>query len=151
MNLSQFPNFKRFSGKNILAVDYGTKVTGTATFCPGRDPFPLLCTSIVYQSDQQIIDELISLIGNEGIDVLVLGLPLFTDGKESEMTQRVRTFGEELKNSLSGVDFHFQDETLTSFEAEDRMKNSPEFNFKVDMKKIDMVAASIILEDFIKS
>lgn len=151
MDLSQYPNFKRFSGKNILAVDYGTKVTGTATFCPGRDPFPLLCTSIVYKSDQQVITELSQIVDDEGIDVLVLGLPLFTDGKESEMTQRVRKFGEELQTAISSIEFYLQDETLTSYEAEDRMKNSPEFNFKVDMKKIDMVAASIILEDFIKS
>lgn len=151
MNLSQYPNFKRFSGKNILAVDYGTKVTGTATFCPDRDPFPLLCTSIVYKSDQQVITELFQIVDDEGIDVLVLGLPLFTDGKESEMTQRVRKFGEELQAAISSIEFYLQDETLTSYEAEDRMKNSPEFNFKVDMKKIDMVAACIILEDFIKS
>ena len=151
MDLSQYPNFKRFSGKNILAVDYGTKITGTATFCPGRDPFPLLCTSIVYKSDQQVITELSQIADDEGIDVLVLGLPLFTDGKESEMTQRVRKFGEELQTAISSIEFYLQDETLTSYEAEDRMKNSPEFNFKVDMKKIDMVAASIILEDFIKS
>jgi putative Holliday junction resolvase len=151
MNLSQYPNFKRFSGKNILAVDYGIKVTGTATFCPGRDPFPLLFTSIVYKSDQQVITELSQIVVDEGIDVLVLGLPLFTDGKESEMTQRVRKFGEELQAAISSIEFYLQDETLTSYEAEDRMKNSPEFNFKVDMKKIDMVAASIILEDFIKS
>jgi putative Holliday junction resolvase len=151
MDLSQYPNFIRFSGKNILAVDYGTKVTGTATFCPGRDPFPLLCASIIYRSDQQVITELSQLIDNEGIDILVLGLPLFTDGKESEMTQRVRKFGEEIQAKIYFVEFYLQDETLTSYEAEDRMKNSPEFNFKVDMKKIDMVAASIILEDFIKS
>jgi len=149
--LSQYPNFNRFSGKNILAVDYGTKVTGTATFCPGRDPFPLLCTSIIYKTDQQLIQDLSKLIDDEGIDVLVLGLPLFTDGKESEMTKKVRQFHDKLKASLPNLDHHLQDETLTSYEAEDRMKNSPEFNFKVDMKKIDMVAASIILEDFIKS
>lgn len=151
MDLSQYPNFNRFSGKNILAVDYGTKVTGTATFCPGRDPFPLLCTSIIYKTDQQLIQELSKLAEDEGIDVLVLGLPLFTDGKESEMTKKVRQFQQELMASLPDLDHHLQDETLTSYEAEDRMKNSPEFNFKVDMKKIDMVAASIILEDFIKS
>ena len=151
MNLSQYPNFNRFSGKNILAVDYGTKVTGTATFCPGRDPFPLLCTSIIYQSDQQLIRELEKLVDDEGVDVLVLGLPLFTDGEESEMTKKVRQFHTKLMNSLPDLDHHLQDETLTSYEAEDRMRKSPEFNFKVDMKKVDMVAASIILEDFIKS
>jgi putative Holliday junction resolvase len=30
------------------------------------------------------------------------------------------------------------------------MKNSPRYNFKVDLKQIDAVAASVILEDFIR-
>ncbi|MCO4793554.1 MAG: Holliday junction resolvase RuvX [Bacteriovoracaceae bacterium] len=151
MDLSQYPNFKRFSGRNILAVDFGTKVTGTATFCPGRDPFPLLCKNIIYQSDEDLIKEISELVTEEGIDVLILGLPLFTDGTESKMTQRVKEFAKLLSAKVAPTEFHLQDETLSSFEAEDRMKNSPEYNFKVNMKKIDMLAASIILEDFIKS
>ena len=43
-----------------------------------------------------------------------------------------------------------QDETLTTYEAKDRMKNSAKFNFKVDPKQIDELSAVIILEDFIK-
>ena len=39
---------------------------------------------------------------------------------------------------------------MSSFEAENRMKNSPQYNFKIDLKHIDAVAASIILEDFMK-
>ena len=33
----------------------------------------------------------------------------------------------------------------------ERMKSDPKFNFKVDMTQIDAVAASIILEDFLKT
>ena len=52
---------------------------------------------------------------------------------------------------INDINFHFQDETLSSFEAEQRMINSPRFNFKIDKKQIDSLAASIILEDWIKS
>lgn len=151
MSLRQFPNFNKFSGKNILAIDYGTRVTGTATFCPGKDPFPLLCRNLTYQSDEQLARDLKVIIEQESVDLLVLGLPLYTDGSESDMTQRVLKFGTLLKSTFPLIEHYLQDETLTSYEAEDRMKNSPQFNFKIDRTKIDMVAASIILEDFIKS
>ena len=43
-----------------------------------------------------------------------------------------------------------QDETLTSQEAKDRMQNSPEYNFQIDVNRIDALSAQIILEDFLK-
>ena len=54
-------------------------------------------------------------------------------------------------SSLYGVSLYFQDETLTTKEAEERMKKSPRFNFKVDPTQIDSLSASIILEDFLRA
>lgn len=141
-------NSEKFEGKHLLSIDYGTKVIGLASFNMGRDPYPLCFGRIIYRNDEESIKEIISHVNENAFDILILGLPLYTDGTESEMTKRVRAFGELLK-SQSGLPLYLQDETLSSFEAEDRMKNSPAYNFKVDMKKIDEVAASIILEDFL--
>lgn len=121
---------------------------GLASFHMGRDPYPLCFGRIIYESDEESIKEIQAHIEENAFDILILGLPLYTDGTESEMTKRVRGFGELLKQETS-LRVYLQDETLSSFEAEDRMKNSPAYNFKVDMKKIDEVAASIILEDFL--
>lgn len=150
MEFSNYKNYKTFLGKTILAIDYGTKVTGLGIYTPGRDPYPLPYNRIVYKSDQQIIDDLKVFIDDECAEVLVLGIPLHLDGNRSEMTEKVEAFGEQLKKTYSDLEVHYQDETLTTYEAEERMKNSPRYNFKVDVKKIDELAASIILEDFIK-
>ncbi len=136
--------------KHILAIDYGKRVTGLATYKTNNDPYPLPYGRIIYESDQQLVQEILTIIDNEVIDIIVIGLPLYTDGNESEMTQVVYTFKALLSQNCS-LPIFLQDETLTTFEAQERMKNSPRYNFKIDPKQIDALAASIILEDFLKN
>jgi len=133
-----------------LAIDYGTKFTGIAQFKPGSDPFPICGERIAYKNDQQLIDDIYQLVEDEFINLVVIGLPYLLDGKATSMTEKIKDFSKILRDKLGKVPVYCQDETLSSFEAEERMKNSAAYNFKVDMKKIDSVAATIILEDFIK-
>jgi putative Holliday junction resolvase len=149
IDFENYPNFNKFKGINILAIDYGTKITGLAQFCPGREPYPQPRGRIVYKSDEQILEDLKEYIEEDFIEVIVLGLPLYLDGKESDMTETVRAFGEKLKVVFSDQEIFLQDETLSSEAAKERMLSSPRYNFKIDLKKIDEVAATIILEDFI--
>ena len=136
--------------KNILAIDYGTKVTGLAAFCPGRDPFPYPIGKINYRDDQSLIKEIEIYVNDQSSDIIVLGLPLRTDGSESEMTKKVQHFGKQLQQHFSAFTLFYQDEYLSSFEAQERMKRSPRYHFKVNPEEIDALAATIILEDFIK-
>ena len=141
----------QFKGKAIMAIDYGSKVVGTAKFCPGIDPFPLMLNKIVVKDESQVFKELELLINDESIEVIIVGVPYFTDGKESEQTKKNKAFAEKIRNKFSNIEVYEQDETLTTKEAEERMKNSAEFNFKVDPTKIDCLSAVIILEDFLKA
>lgn len=149
-DFSFYPRYKQFIGKKILAIDYGTRVIGTAIFTPGVDPFPIGCEKIIYKDDEHALKSFENIIDNECIDVIVIGIPYFLDGKESENTKKLKAFGERVKNKFSSLLYFEQDETLTTKTAEDRMKNSPEFNFKVDPTKIDVLSAIIILEDFLR-
>jgi len=145
------PNFKKYLGKNILCIDYGTKITGLAQFCPGREPFPYPAGSIKYVSDQSLAAEIVNFVQNEAIEILVLGIPYLLDGQKSDMTMRVELFAKTLQNNLNNsTTIYLQDETLSSFEAKKRMQNSPQYNFKSDAKHIDEVAATIILESFLQ-
>ncbi|ATH06961.1 Holliday junction resolvase RuvX [Halobacteriovorax marinus] len=146
-----YENFNKFKGLNILSIDYGLKVTGLACYCPGREPFPQARGRIIYQSDEQLIDELSLIIEEDFFEVIVLGIPFYLDGNESEMTKKVRQFKTLLEEKFSDLQIYEQDETLSSNAAQERMKNSPQFNFKVDPKRIDEVAATIILEDFMRN
>ena len=136
--------------KTVLAIDYGTTVTGLALFNPKRDPWPLPYGKIVYKNDSQLIEEVGKKIEEESVGILVLGIPLCKDGGKSPMTKKVEQFGEALKAALSEtVEFYCQNEHLTTFEAQDRMRSSPRYNFTVDPKEIDALSACIILEEFL--
>lgn len=148
---SFYPRYQKFIAKRILAIDFGSRVIGTAMYCPGLDPFPYPFEKIIHQSKENSIKILKALMENEGIDLIVFGVPYFLDGKESDNTRRIKEFGKLLKEACPDQEFYEQDETLTTKAAEDRMKSSPQYNFKVDVTKIDCVSATIILEDFIKS
>lgn len=146
-----YKNFNKFKGLNILAIDYGTKVTGLACYCPGREPFPQTRGRVIYKDDEQLIEELNVVIEEDFFEVIVLGIPYYLDGNESEMTKRVLLFKDKLIARFSDLQIFEQDETLSSSAAQERMMNSPQFNFKVDPKRIDEVAATIILEDFMRN
>lgn len=151
LDFASYERFKALVNKKIMAIDFGTKVVGTAFFCPGRDPFPYIGEKILFKSQSETIAALKKIIEEESVEVLVLGVPYFIDGKESETTKLVKNFGKLLKEACPEQDFFEQDETLTTKAAEERMMNSAQFNFKIDVTMIDCVAATIILEDFIRS
>ncbi len=151
MNNENTTNIDKFSGMLVLGVDYGTVITGLAYFCPGREPFPTPFGRIEYKDDQSLIKELGQIVDDEAIEVMIVGLPKYMDGNDSEMTLQVKAFVEELKKAFPNIHIEFQDETLSSVAAKERMESSPQYNFRYDPKKIDEVAATIILEDFFKN
>lgn len=136
--------------KRILAVDYGRKVTGLASFHVAHDPFPTAYDRVIYSSDEQLTEEIARIVDQELIDILVIGVPYFTDGGESRLTKEIKAFASQLEQKLS-IQVFQEDETLTTFEAEQRMKNDPRYNFQIDLKKIDELCAVIILEQFYKN
>lgn len=135
--------------KTILAMDFGEKFIGLATYCVNRDPYPTPYGRIENKGWDFVKKELQKILDDEFIDLLVIGVPLLLDGKATSSTQRAKDFIQLVRNQFN-LPLHEQDETLSTFEAESRMKSSPQYNFQVDYSKIDAVAASVILEDFIR-
>ena len=136
--------------KIVLSIDYGTSVTGLALFRPGTDPWPLPYGKIVYRDDSHLLQTLEQKIEEESVEIAVLGIPFCKDGGKSPMTKKVEQFGEKLKEALGRkATVCYQNEHLTTFEARERMKSSPLYNFKVDPKQIDALSACIILEEFL--
>lgn len=135
--------------KTVLAMDFGEKFIGVATFCVNRDPFPTPYGRIQNTGKDAVIKELRRIVDDECVDLIVIGLPHLTDGKKTSTTQKAQDFVHFIREHFS-LPIEEQDETLSTFEAESRMKSSPRYNFQVDLKQIDAVAASVILEDFIR-
>lgn len=130
-----------------MGIDYGSKVVGTALYQLDRDPFALPYSRLVVKSEQQVMSELKQIVGDELIDLVILGVPYMVDGTETDLSRKIKFFGQQLGETLK-LPVYEQDETLSTFEAQERMKNSPRYNFKVDPKQIDSLCAAIILEDF---
>ncbi len=133
----------------ILAMDFGEKFIGVATYCVNRDPYPTPYGRIANLGPEAVVKELKRILDDECVDRIVIGLPHLTDGKKTSTTEKAQTFINFIREHFT-LPVDEQDETLSTFEAESRMKSSPRYNFQVDLKQIDAVAASVILEDFIR-
>ena len=149
--MSEFtlPNNHLLHLKTILAMDFGEKFIGVATYCVNRDPYPTPFGRIQNIGPEFVIKELKNIVDDEFIDIIVIGLPHLLDGKQTSTTAKAQNFVNFIREHFT-LPIEEQDETLSTFEAESRMKNSPQYNFKIDLKQIDAVAASVILEDFIR-
>lgn len=87
------------------------------------------------------------------VERFVVGLPLNMDGTESAMTREVRSFAERLARE-TGVEVVYQDERLTSFEAEERLRQrGMSLKKMLESKRrgaVDELAAILILEDYLR-
>ncbi len=77
----------------------------------------------------------------------VLGLPRSNEGNETQQSLYARNFAKELLKEVKGAKIQFQDESLTSVVAEERLK---ERKGKYEKGEIDAEAATIILQDFLE-
>lgn len=82
--------------------------------------------------------------------IIVAGLPLRTDGKDSESALRISGIVEALRNEYPGREFVFQDERFTTVIAQRTMIEADTSRRK-RKKNVDKVAAVIILEDWLES
>ncbi|MBQ2660777.1 endolytic transglycosylase MltG [Candidatus Saccharibacteria bacterium] len=77
----------------------------------------------------------------------VLGLPRSNEGKETAQSLFVRNFAKTLTEKLPGAKVRFQDESLTSVMAEERLRARKK---NYEKGEIDAEAAAIILQDFLE-
>jgi putative Holliday junction resolvase len=84
-----------------------------------------------------------------GVAAIVIGLPRHLDGRPSTMTPRIERFGAKLRARID-LPVAFQDERLTSREAESRLA-AGEKNWRARKVRLDAAAAAIVLQDFLES
>lgn len=129
-----------------LAIDHGQKRTGLA-ICDRNET---ICSPLtVISAQQNVLKKLVEVIADEGVEAIVLGLPLNMDGSEGPQAKIVRAFAEELKVRID-IPIHFQDERLSSFAAEEKLAPA-ELTRKKQKKHLDAVAAAQILETFLEN
>ena len=80
-------------------------------------------------------------------NILVMGMPRSNNGNQTAQSEFVKQFARQVAATIPGLKIYFQDESLTSVEAERRLK-SRKNNYQKG--EIDAESASIILQDFIE-
>lgn len=130
------------ASKNLLALDVGEKRIGVALADTGIRIAVPYDTIEVDGSELRTIAE---LIVSEAIHTVVVGYPRNQAGLATAQTIYVEKFAEQLTGFEAQI--KFQDESLTSVMAEERLKMHKRPYSKGD---IDAQAAAIILQDYIE-
>lgn len=94
-----------------------------------------------------LFQKIVQLIHKEDVVALVIGLPISLNGHEGPQAQRIRTFIEAVSAYVT-VPIETCDERYTTAEAQ-RMMIEAGLRPEQRKAKIDEVAASIILQDYL--
>lgn len=130
-----------------LAVDYGDKRTGLAV-CDAAETLATPYAVIETQNAAHLIEQIAQIAAKEGIEAIVLGLPLNMDGTEGSRAKRTRAFGRSLSERLD-LPLEYHDERMSSYIADSFF--APGLMTRDEKKKrMDAVAAGVILQSFLE-
>lgn len=122
----------------ILGIDYGRKKIGIALATELlAEPYKV----IRYERIDEALRKIKGIVKNEGIDHIVVGI------SEGEMAKETKKFARKLEEVLQKKVF-FQDETLSSFEA-NRLASQLKLSRKKKRDFEDAFAAAIILQNYL--
>jgi putative Holliday junction resolvase len=131
----------------ILALDLGTKRIGVAVSDELQMTTRAVCV-VERKSWKKVLKQVAAFLAEFDAAALVIGLPLNTDGSESQMSSEARRLARNFSLSLP-VPVFLQDERVTTYEARGRLWKQG-VGDKQMRKILDGEAAAIILEDFIE-
>lgn len=129
------------TAKNLIALDVGEKRIGVASATTAIAIAIPLTTLPVDGTEIKAIAEIVL---NERVSKIIVGYPRNQSGEPTAQTAYVEAFAKNLKD-IAPVEF--QDESLTSVAAEQRLKSYRKPFTKED---IDAQAAVIILQDYLE-
>ncbi|MDO8600631.1 MAG: Holliday junction resolvase RuvX [bacterium] len=121
-----------------LGIDYGKKRIGLALSDEeGKIAFPRTqLTTYNAQLTTKIIGDIIK---KEGVEKIVVGVPVTFGGKESAQTVEARAFGEKLQKAVQ-LPVEYENELLTTKMA---LKGG------VAKNKVDAASAAILLQSYL--
>lgn len=128
----------------LLGLDVGTKRIGVAK--ADSDTKIAVPDGYITVNGQEFA-EIARLARMYSTTTFVIGLPRNNNGQETKQSEYCRNFARQLAMSIPNARIYFEDESLTSVEAEKRLK---ERKTKYEKGEIDAEAASIILQDFLE-
>lgn len=130
-----------------MSVDYGDVRIGIAV----TDPLKIISSAYKTIRNEGIVTVLALLkeiTVKEDIERIILGHPVGLDGNKTKKTIQVEEFAEKLKEL--GIEVVLLDESFTTKRAHDILHSMGKKTGN-NKDKIDMIAAQVILEDYLRT
>lgn len=127
----------------VMALDIGTKRIGIAL----SDYLQMIATpqtTIPRQPELEAITTIIKLAQENRVEKIVVGVPINMDGTQGFQAEDCINFSKK----IDGFDIIYEDERLTSEEAEQRLR-SRKVDFRKNKGLVDMESACVILEQYL--
>ena len=134
----------------VIGLDLGTKTLGIAKsdvlgFVHGVETFRFPPKQYIV-ARQHVLD----VVKQVGTKEIALGYPLHLSGNQSEMSETVLRFKEDLLKMDPELDIHLVDERLTSVTANQNISDRG-MNHQQRKDNVDKIAACIILDTYIRT
>lgn len=155
MPVSAGMSFLCHMGK-MMGLDYGSRTVGVAL----SDELGLIASpyeTVTREKEGKLrptLRRILEICRDEGVDRIILGLPLNMDGSRGERAEKTEAFRELLRSRLlsEGMepDIILWDERLSTVGAMEILEES---GVPASERKtyVDKIAASLILEDYMKN
>jgi putative holliday junction resolvase len=132
----------------ILGLDIGDRRTGVALSDPlGMLASPLLVFQLKGATED--IAFILNLVEQYKVEKIIVGLPQSMNGTIGTQAEKVRVFGDKLRQS-SPVPVEYRDERLTTVEAKRMLIESGNKKYGKNKKiEYDAAAAAVILQSYL--
>jgi len=137
----------------VLGIDYGARRVGLAlSDATGTlaSPWRLLERPPSEAETLRVLAEIVDALrrDDDGLAAVVVGWPRRLDGSPTHQTALVEAFGRGLV-ARTGLRVVLQDERLSSHEADERLAERGDRDWRERKRKLDTAAAAIILQDYL--
>jgi putative Holliday junction resolvase len=130
----------------VMGLDVGTKTIGIAV----SDPTRMLASPVRTLSRRSVredTEQLAKIVAEQGIELLVVGLPYELDGSETRSARLARQIGEAL-GARTGLPVRYVDERYSSVDAERQLIEAGMSRAR-RKQVIDQAAAVLILQSYL--
>ena len=132
----------------ILGIDYGRKRTGVAV----TDTLQIVAGALGTVPTHTLEKFITDYVAREEVELIVVGQPLQLNGEPSESMRYITPFVNRLRKILPNIPVVMYDERFTSTIAHQAMiDGGMKKSDRRDKARVDSIAATIILNDYLMS
>ena len=131
-----------------MGIDYGRKRTGVAV----TDPLQIVAGNLATVPTHTLLQFIKDYIAHDQVERIVVGKPTQLNGEPSESMKYITPFVNRLKKELPDIPVVMYDERFTSTIAHHAMiDGGMKKSDRRDKSRVDAIAATIILNDYLQS